>query len=66
LRYLPAHAAALEQINDYLEAAGHRDDQNVALFRPVKNPITSDLEKSLSPGAIYNRIVKKVRRHCGR
>jgi len=65
LRYVPAHAAALERINDYLDAAGHREDQNGALFRPVKNPITGDLEKPLSAGAIYGRVVKKYALEAG-
>jgi integrase/recombinase XerD len=58
LRYVPAHSQTLERINDYLNAVGHKEDLDGALFRPVKNPITGNLEKSLSPGAVYNRIVR--------
>src|SRR6266478_5007585 len=58
MRFLPAHAAALDRINTYLEAAGHRQDSDGPLFRPVKNPISGNLEKPLSPGAVYTRIVK--------
>lgn len=59
LRYVPTHSQTLERINDYLNAAGHKDDLDGALFRPVKNPITGTLEKPLSPGAVYHRIVRK-------
>src|SRR6185436_1611022 len=45
-------------INDYLEAAGHRTSVDGPLFRPVKNPTNSTLEKSLSPTGIYYRVVK--------
>jgi len=65
VRFVPAHAAALERINDYLELAGHGDDADGRLFRPVKNPITGDLEKPLSPGAVYHRIVKHHARNAG-
>ncbi len=65
VRFVPAHAAALERINDYLEAAGHRDDVDGPLFRPMKNPITGNLEKPLSPGAVYTRIVKHHAKQVG-
>jgi hypothetical protein len=58
LRYVPAHPTTLKRINEYLEAAGHREDLDGPLFRPFKNPITGDLDKPLSPAAIYHRIVK--------
>lgn len=64
-RYVPAHPQALERINEYLNSAGHRDDQNGPLFRPVRNPATGQLEKSLSPGALYNSVVMKYAKHVG-
>jgi site-specific recombinase XerC len=36
-RYLPLHPGTNALIHDYLEAAGHGNDDNGALFRPVKN-----------------------------
>jgi len=65
IRFLPAHAGALSRINDYLLEAGHREDLNGALFRPVKNPTGGDLEKALSPTGVYSRIVKKYAREVG-
>jgi integrase len=38
VRYVPAHPLALERIHDYLEAAGHGEDVEGPLFRPLKNP----------------------------
>ena len=34
---LPLHPGTNGLINDYLDAAGHGTDENVVLFRPVKN-----------------------------
>ncbi len=64
IRFIPAHAAALERITDYLETAGHRNDLNGSLFRPVKNNATNDLLKPLSPNGIYE-IIKKYAGEIG-
>jgi site-specific recombinase XerD len=58
LRYVPANPGTLGRINEYLEAADHREDLDGPLFRPVKNPIGGKLDKPLCPSAIYHRIVK--------
>lgn len=65
VRYVPAHPQALERINEYLDAAGHREDAAGPLFRPVRDPSTDQLEKSLSPGALYNSVVMKYARSAG-
>lgn len=65
VRYVPAHPQALDRINEYLDAAGHREDDAGPLFRPVRNPSTGQLEKSLSPGALYNSVVMKYARSAG-
>lgn len=57
IRYIPAHAAAVGLIEEYLDASGHRQDADGALFRPMKSR-TGDLEKPLSGTAIYTSIVK--------
>lgn len=74
LRYLPVHPVAAALIEDYLDAAGHRQDAEGALFRPVRNP-KGTLEKSLTGQAIYRNVVKQyalaarippqsIRPHC--
>ena len=66
IRFIPAHAAALEKISDYLEKAGHADDQNGYLFRPERNPTGKGrLDGRLSSGAIYARVVKHYARAAG-
>lgn len=58
-RFVPAHAAALARVKDYLEAAGHGRDEARALFRPVQNPTENGkLDRELSASAVYARIVK--------
>ena len=37
VRHVSAHPLALERIHDYLQAAGHGDDADGPLFRPLKN-----------------------------
>lgn len=44
-------------IGDYLAMAGHADDLDGPLFRPVKNNRGGGLNKALSPHAVYNNIV---------
>ena len=47
-------------IDEYLEAAGHHDDQKGPLFRPVKNNITGTLLKPLDPHAVYACIMARI------
>jgi site-specific recombinase XerD len=66
LRYVPAHPLALGRIHDYLEASGHGHDLEGPLFRPVKNPAGQGYtERSLTHGAIYNRVLGKYARAAG-
>jgi integrase/recombinase XerD len=44
---------------EYLQKAGHGDDVNGALFRPVKNNRTGDLDKALDPNSVYRNVVRK-------
>ena len=37
IRFVPAHPAALARIEEYLDAAGHKEDGAGPLFRPIKN-----------------------------
>jgi site-specific recombinase XerD len=60
IRYLPAHPEAIRRIEDYLAEAGHGWDLKGALFRPLRNRTTGDLEKPLHPNAVY----RLVRRHA--
>jgi integrase/recombinase XerD len=57
-RYLPLHPGTNELIHDYLEAAGHGADENGALFRPIRNNRTGELEKALTPDMIYKLVQK--------
>jgi integrase/recombinase XerD len=55
-RYLPLHPGTNALIHDYLEAAGHGDDDNGALFRPIKNNRTRTLTKAVTPDAVYKLV----------
>ncbi len=56
-QFVPAHPAAAEAIDAYLEAAGHGGDRKGALFRPIQNNRTGTQEKAISGDGVY-RMVK--------
>jgi integrase/recombinase XerD len=56
-RYLPLHPGTQALIHDYLEAAGHGNDENGALFRPVRNNTTGGrLDQAITPDGIYKLV----------
>ena len=57
IRYLPVHLAAVRRIEEYLDASGHHEEANGALFRPVKSR-TRNLSQAISGAAIYEDVVK--------
>jgi integrase/recombinase XerD len=56
IRYVELHPATNAVIHDYLEAAGHGEDEDGALFRPIKNNRTGELAKALSPDMVYKLV----------
>lgn len=63
-RYIPLHPAAGCYIADYLEQAGHSADNAGALFRPIRNNRTGDLDQAITPDAVY-KIVRAYSRILG-
>ncbi len=59
IRFIPVHVGAQRMIEDYLALAGHRSDLDGALFRPVKNNRTGELDRPLDPASVYRNIVHK-------
>jgi len=64
-RYIPAHMRAVTLTHEYLEAAGHGEDYDGALFRPVKNNRSGTLAKPLHPNTVYENIVLHYCRKTG-
>lgn len=60
-RYLPLHPGTNALIHEYLDAAGHGEDETGALFRPVRNNRTGKMERAITPDGIY----KLVRAYSG-
>jgi site-specific recombinase XerD len=56
LRYLPLHPGTQALIHDYLAAAGHDSDEHGALFRPVRNNATGQLDNAITPDGIYKLV----------
>jgi integrase/recombinase XerD len=50
------HPGTHALIHDYLDAAGHGTDENGALFRPVRNNITGQLDNAITPDGIYKLV----------
>lgn len=59
IRFLPVHPLAQRLIENYLLLASHGNDLNGALFRPVRNNRTGELERSLNPNSVYRNVVRK-------
>jgi site-specific recombinase XerD len=55
-RYLPLHPGSNQLIHDYLDAAGHAQDENGALFRPVKNNRGKTLKTALTANGVYTLV----------
>ena len=55
-RYIPLHVNTAERIVDYLQLAGHGDDRNGALFRPMRNPRGGALNGAITADGIYAQI----------
>jgi integrase/recombinase XerD len=64
-RFVPAAARALRLIQSYLEAAGHLEDRDGALFRPVRNNVTGETAKHLHPDSVLKSIVKPYAKQVG-
>lgn len=66
IRYVPAHPLSLERIHDYLHAAGHGEDLEGPLFRPLKNPAgQGNTERPLTHGAVYHCVLRKHAKATG-
>lgn len=64
-RYVPVNTRTQGLIYDYMEAAGHGQDVDGPLFRPVKNNATGRLDKALHPDSVYHEIVKRYAGQAG-
>ncbi len=55
-RYVPLHPATHALIHEYLDDAGHGEDDAGALFRPVRNNRTGKLDRAITPDGIYKLV----------
>ena len=65
IRFVPVAAKAARLIKEYLEVAGHGDDLQGPLFRPVKNNSTGTLNKPLNPASVYQEVVRRYGKQVG-
>jgi len=64
VRNIPLHPGTQELLTDYLEASGHVHEKSGALFRPVRNNRTGELDRTLSGDGIY-KLVRGYARKLG-
>jgi len=64
-RYLPTNPATQMHVAEYLERAGHGEDKDGPLFRPVKTTRGGSLEAALTSQGVYENVVKKYMRQVG-
>lgn len=65
LRFIPMHPEAQRMVTEYLAAAGHGEDMDGPLFRPVKNNTTKKMRKPISPRAVLRDVVQLYARATG-
>jgi integrase/recombinase XerD len=65
LRYIPAHSHSLRLISEYLVAAGHSQELNGPLFRPIRNPRGGQRTMALTPGGVYSSVVVHYMKQVG-
>ena len=53
IRNIPLHPGTNELLWSYLEASGHAQDKEGALFRPIRNNRTGTIDQSLSTDGVY-------------
>jgi site-specific recombinase XerD len=65
MRFIPTHPGTLTLIEEYLEAAGHGQDPNAPLFRPIMNNVNGHTYTALTPGNVYEHVVLKYLKKLG-
>lgn len=64
IRYVPLHPAVSRLVHEYIELAGHRVDENGALFRPVSHHSRDNSGKSITADGVY-KIVRAYSAQLG-
>ena len=64
-RYVPTHPATLGHITDYLARAGHGNELDGPLFRPLRNTRGGSTAQALTVSGVYEHAVKMYLRGMG-
>lgn len=66
IRYVPVHPIAQVLIDRYLDMAGHYEELDCPLFRPITNNATREgLRRPLNPNSIYADIIMPYAKKVG-
>ena len=64
LRYIPTHPNTLRLVAEYLQAAGHGQELDGPLFRPMRAP-AGIVATALTPGGVYSEVVVRYMTQVG-
>ena len=64
-RYVPTHPATLGHITEYLVKAGHGEDLDGSLFRPIRNTRGGSTTEAMTVGGVYEYAVCQYLRSIG-
>jgi integrase/recombinase XerD len=64
IRYLPVHPRAVQLLDEYFDAVGHRSDSEGALFRPATK-LAKHSQAQLSAHSIYRNVVMHYCKRLG-
>ena len=65
LRYIPTHPNTLRLVDEYLLAAGHRQELDGPLFRQVRGLQAGQMASALTPGGVYSEVVVRYMQQVG-
>jgi integrase/recombinase XerD len=64
-RYVPTHPATLGHITEYLAKAGHLEDLDGPLFRPIRSTRGGSTAEAMTVGGVYEHAVRAYLRSIG-
>jgi integrase/recombinase XerD len=65
IRFIPMHPETQRVVIEYLEAAGHGQDLDGPLFRPLKNNTNKKLRKTINPRSVLRDVVQHYAQAIG-
>lgn len=65
MRYIPVHPHTQRCVTEYLQQAGHSEDGQGPLFRPIRNQRAGHTATALTPDGVYGEVVVRYLQELG-